>query len=301
VPMNRGNTISLSLPPFTRWVKRLILVYAAIYLLMAITEVASPLTHGWVSVYLGLIPKLVVRGMIWQLITYSFLHFQLLHLLFNALSLWMFGSQLESDWGSKRFLEFYFFCAVAAALTTVAMSYTHILGLSPVTTTIGASGGIYGLLVAFGVLYGESEIMMFPLPFRIKAKYFVWGIVFLTLVGAIQETGGVANFAHLGGLLFGYLYLRFLPRKGLMFSASESYFSFRNDYYRWKRRRAAKKFEVYMRQHDRDVHFDEHGNYVPPDDDPGKGNGGSKSGVGELETLAADLDGSPIFQFVKNS
>jgi membrane associated rhomboid family serine protease len=276
--MNRGNTISLSLPPFTRWVKRLILVYAGIYLFMAITEVTSPLAHEWVSVYLGLIPKLVVHGMVWQLVTYSFLHFQLLHLLFNALSLWMFGSQLESDWGSKRFLEFYFFCTIAAALTTVAMSYTHILGLSPVTTTIGASGGIYGLLVAFGVLYGESEIMMFPLPFRIKAKYFVWGIVFLTLVGAIQERGGVANFAHLGGLLFGYLYLKFLPRKGLMLSASESYFGYRNDYYRWKRRRAAKKFEVYMRQHDRDVHFDEHGNYIPPDDDPRKGNGGSKSG-----------------------
>jgi membrane associated rhomboid family serine protease len=278
VPMNRGNTISLSLPPFTRWVKRLILSYAAIYLLMAITEVAAPQAHDWVSVYLGLIPKLVVHGMIWQLITYSFLHFQLLHLIFNALSLWMFGSQIESDWGSKRFLEYYFFCTIAAALTTVAMSYTHILGLSPVTTTIGASGGIYGLLVAFGVLYGESEIMMFPLPFRIKAKYFVWGIVFLTLAGAIQERGGVANFAHLGGLLFGYLYLKFLPRKGLMLSASETYFSARNDYYRWKRRRAAKKFEVYMRQHDRDVHFDEHGNYVPPDDETGKGNGGSKSG-----------------------
>jgi membrane associated rhomboid family serine protease len=276
--MNRGRTISLSLPPFTRWVKRLILVYAAIYLLMVVTEVASPFAHEWVRVYLGLIPKLVVHGMVWQLITYSFLHFQLLHLLFNALALWMFGSQLESDWGSKRFVEYYFFCTVAAALTTVAVSYIHVPGLSPVTTTIGASGGIYGLLVAFGVLYGESEIMMFPLPFLIKAKYFVWGIVFLTLVGAIQETGGVANFAHLGGLLFGYLYLKFLPRKGLMLSASERYFSVRNEYYRWKRRRAAKKFEVYMSKHDRKVDFDEHGNYIPPDDGPRKGNGGSKSG-----------------------
>jgi membrane associated rhomboid family serine protease len=276
--MNRGNTISLSLPPFTRWVKRLILIYAGIYLLMALLDLASPFAHEWVRVYLALIPKLVMRGMVWQLITYSFLHFTLLHFLFNALALWMFGSQLESDWGSKRFLDFYFFCTVAAALTTVAVSYMHVPGLSPGTVTIGASGGIYGLLVAFGVLYGESEIIMFPLPFRIKAKYFVWGIVFLTLVGAIQETGGVANFAHLGGLLFGYLYLKFLPRKGLMLSASESYFSVRNDYYRWRRRRAAKKFEVYMRKHDRDVHFDEHGNYIPPDDDPRKGNGGSKSG-----------------------
>jgi membrane associated rhomboid family serine protease len=278
VPINRGRTISLSLPPFTRWVKRLILTYAGICLLMAILKVASPFSREWIIVYLGLIPKLVVHGMLWQLITYSFLHLELLHLLFNALSLWMFGSQLESDWGSKRFLEFYFFCTVAAALTTVAVSYTHILGLSPGTPTIGASGGIYGLLVAFGVMYGESEIMMFPLPFMIKAKYFIWGIVFLTLIGAIQETGGVNNFAHLGGLLFGYLYLKFLPRKGLLFASSERYFSARNEYYRWKRRRAAKKFEVYMQKHDRKVEFDEHGNYIPPDDGPRKGIGGSKSG-----------------------
>jgi membrane associated rhomboid family serine protease len=276
--MNRGRTISLSLPPFTRWVKRLILIYAAIYLVMAILEIASPYGHEWVRIYLALIPRLVVHGYIWQLITYSFLHFGLLHLIFNALALWMFGSQLESDWGSNRFLEFYFFCTVAAALTTVAVGYMHIPGLSPVTTTIGASGGIYGLLVAFGVLYGENEIMMFPLPFLIKAKYFIWGIVFLTLVGAIQETGGVANFAHLGGLLFGYLYLKFLPRRGLMYSASENYFSLRNSYYRWKRRRAAKKFEVYMSKHDRKVEFDEHGNYIPPDEAPRKSNGGSKSG-----------------------
>lgn len=276
--MNRGRTISLSLPPFTRWVKRLILAYAGIYLFLALSELAFPFARAWVLVYLALIPKLVVHGMVWQLITYSFLHFQLLHLLFNALALWMFGSQLESDWGSKRFTEYYFFCTVAAALTTVAMSYTRILSLSPGTPTIGASGGIYGLLVAFGVLYGENEIMMFPLPFLIKAKYFVWGIVFLTLVGAIQETGGVANFAHLGGLLFGYLYLKFMPPKGLTFSASEKFFSVRNEYYRWRRRRAAKKFEVYMRKHDRDVHFDDHGNYIPPDDDTRKGNGGSKSG-----------------------
>jgi membrane associated rhomboid family serine protease len=276
--MNRGRTISLSLPPFTRWVKRLILIYAAIYLVMAILEIASPYGHEWVRIYLALIPRLVVHGYIWQLITYSFLHFGLLHLIFNALALWMFGSQLESDWGSNRFLEFYFFCTVAAALTTVAVGYMHIPGLSPMTTTIGASGGIYGLLVAFGVLYGENEIMMFPLPFLIKAKYFIWGIVFLTLVGAIQETGGVANFAHLGGLLFGYLYLKFLPRRGLMYSASENYFSLRNSYYRWKRRRAAKKFEVYMSKHDRKVEFDEHGNYIPPDEAPRKSNGGSKSG-----------------------
>ena len=111
----------------------------------------------------------------------------------------------------------------------------------------------------------------------IKAKYLVIIIVFVVIIATFQPSqGGVANFAHLGGLFFGFLYVKLAPKKGLLFGLSERYFSARNSFYRWKRRRAAKKFEVYMRQHDRKVTFDEHGNYVPPDDD--KKNGGSKSG-----------------------
>ena len=104
---------------------------------------------------------------------------------------------------------------------------------------------------------------------RMSTKYF-----------AIGDRGGVAYLAHLGGLFFGYLYVKFSPARGMSgkFSLSEWYYGMKNSYYRSKRRRAAKKFEVYMRKHDRDVHFDEHGNYIPPDDGPRKGNGGSKSG-----------------------
>jgi hypothetical protein len=146
---------------------------------------------------------------------------------------------------------------------------------------VGASGGIYGILMAFGLIHGDREIMLFPIPFSIRAKYFVAAIAFIALVGAIGAASpgrgeAVAYFAHLGGLVFGFLYVKFLPRRGLAFGASERYFSLRNAYYRWKRRRAARKFEVYMRQHDRKVTFDEHGNYIPPEDD--KKNGGSKSG-----------------------
>ena len=195
------------------------------------------------------------------------------------LTLWMFGSQEEQDWGSRKFLEFYFFCVVGAALVSMGISYTPLPGASPGTPTIGASGGIYGLLIAFGMLYGDREIFLFPFPFSIKAKYLVAIIIFVVVVATFQPSqSGVANSAHLGGLLFGFLYVRFVPGRGLLFGFSERYFGLRNDYYRWKRRRAAKKFEVYMRQHDRDVHFDEHGNYIPPDDDVRKGNGGSKSG-----------------------
>jgi hypothetical protein len=121
---------------------------------------------------------------------------------------------------------------------------------------------------------------MIPFPFLIKAKYFVLILIVVTVAFAIGDRGGVAYLAHLGGLLFGYLYVKFAPGRGLSgrFSLSEWWYGLNNSYYRWKRRKAAKKFEVYMRKHDRDVHFDEHGNYIPPDDDPRKGNGGSKSG-----------------------
>ncbi len=276
--MNRGRSFSLSFPPFTRWVKRIILACAGMFLLQVVLQATAPRTAVDIQAYLGLVPALIFHyGFIWQVVTYSFLHAGLSHLLVNMLTLWMFGSQEEQDWGSRQFLEFYLFCVVGAALVTVGVAYAGLPGLSPTTITIGASGGVYGLLVAFGMLYGDREIFLFPFPFMIKAKYLVIIIVFVVIIATFQPSqGGVANFAHLGGLFFGFLYVKLAPKKGLLFGASEHYFSARNSYYRWKRRRAAKKFEVYMRQHDRKVTFDEHGNYIPPDED--KKNGGSKSG-----------------------
>ena len=277
--MYRGRTVSLSFPPFTHWVKRIVIACAAMYLFSTLLRLWSPRADDYLSVYLGLVPDLVVRhGMLWQFVTYSLLHANLWHLLMNMLTLWMFGAQEEMDWGSRKFLEFYLFCVVGAAALTVAVSFLHI-GLRADIPTVGASGGVYGVLVAFGMLYGEQEIFMFPFPVSIKAKYLIWIIVFLVVVSTMQPSqGGIANFAHLGGLLFGFLYIKFLPRRGLLLNTSEKYFSFRNSYYRWKRRRAARKFEVYMRDHNQSVQFDEHGNYIPPDESGKKPNGGSKSG-----------------------
>jgi membrane associated rhomboid family serine protease len=275
--MYRGRTLSLSFPPFTPWVKRIIIVCAGLYAFGLLLGLLSTSGYDLLIGYFSLVPRLAVqRGMLWQLVTYSLLHAGLWHLLMNMLTLWMFGAQEEMDWGSRRFIEFYLFCVVGAALVTIAVAYLH-LGMTPGTATLGASGGVYGVLAAFGVLYGDREVFLFPFPFSMKAKYLVLIIVFLVVISTLQPSqGGVANFAHLGGLAFGFAYVKFLPRRGLMFGASEKYFSFRNSYYRWKRRRAARKFEVYMRDHDRTVTFDEHGNYIPPDED--KKNGGSKSG-----------------------
>jgi membrane associated rhomboid family serine protease len=237
-----------------------------------------PQIEAYGEVYLGLVPTLTVHGYIWQLVTYSVLHASVGHLLVNMLMLWMFGAQEEMDWGGQRFLEFYLFCVVGAALVTVCVAYAGLSGLNPRTVTIGASGGIYGVLIAFGILYGEQTVFLFPIPISLKAKYLVAILIFLVIVATFQPSqGGVANFAHLGGLFFGFLYIKLVPKRGLTFVASEKFFGIRNNYYRWKRRRAARKFEVYMREHDRDVKFDDLGNYVPPEDRDKK-NGGSKSG-----------------------
>jgi membrane associated rhomboid family serine protease len=274
--MRRG-TISFSFPPFAGWVKRIIVTCTAIYLLQLILESAFHISFVPVEELFALIPVFVMKGYIWQLVTYSLLHAGFGHLFFNMLTLWFIGSYLERDFGPRRFIECYLFCVVGAALVTIAVAYTHFLGMDPRTGTVGASGGIFGLLMAFGVLYADQELMMFPLPFTIKAKYMVGIWIIVAIVAVFQPSHGVATFAHLGGLLFGFLFVKFLPRRGITYAASEQYFGARNWYYRWKRRRAAKKFEVYMRKHDRNVSFDEHGNYIPPDDE-NKKNGGSKSG-----------------------
>jgi membrane associated rhomboid family serine protease len=271
--------MTLSLPPFTKAVSWLIGINTAVFLLALLLDTLRIPFGAVLRDYFALIPIQVVQhGWIWQLVTYGVIHFDFWHWFGNMLGLWMFGAAIEQQWGSRRFLELFSLGVFGAALTTVALSYSHLLG-NPYRPTIGASGGVFAILIAFGMLFGENEIMMIPFPFTIKAKYFVGILIVVTLAFAMGGGGNVAYVAHLGGLLFGYLYVRRGPKAALVnVGVSERYYGLRNSYYRWKRRRAAKKFEVYMRQHDRDVHFDEHGNYIPPDDQTRKGNGGGKSG-----------------------
>ena len=115
---------------------------------------------------------------------------------------------------TRRFVELYSFGVVGAALTTIALSFAHALG-RPDSVTVGASGGVFAILIAFGVVFGENEILMIPFPISLKAKYFVAILIVVTLAFAIQGGGNVAYVAHLGGLFFGYIYVKFVPRSGL--------------------------------------------------------------------------------------
>lgn len=135
----------------------------------------------------------------WQLVTYGFLHGDLGHLFFNMFALWMFGVQLENTWGSKRFALFYFVCVIGAALIQIAVMWG-----APIPT-LGASGGVFGILLGFGMMFPNHTIMLLIPPIPVKAKYLVIGYGLLELWAAVSGTqAGVANFAHLGGMLFGF-------------------------------------------------------------------------------------------------
>lgn len=269
--------MTLSFPPFTRAVIWLLGINTAIYLSLAAFGSFSMV--NWVYDHVGLVPNRAVLHLeVWQIVTYSFIHVNFWHWFGNMLGIWMFGSTFESSWRTRRFLELYFTGVIGAAITTILLSFAHIL-ISPNQSTVGASGGVFAILMAYGMVFGENEIFLFPFPFLIKAKYFVLILIVVTVAFAISGGGSTAYLAHLGGLFFGYLYVKFgaTRKTSQPASPSEWYYGLKNSYYRWKRRRAARKFEVYMRKHDRDVKFDDLGNYIPPDDRDKK-NGGSKSG-----------------------
>ncbi len=138
----------------------------------------------------------------WQLISYGFLHGGLAHLFFNMFALYMFGLPIERLWGTRRFLIFYFFCMVGAAVVQLVVA-----GISgEVYPTIGASGAVFGLLLAYGMMYPNATIMLLIPPIPMKAKYFVVGYGALTLFFGMTGTApGIAHFAHLGGMLFGFI------------------------------------------------------------------------------------------------
>ena len=275
--------MTLSFPPFTRAIKILIAINAAVYFLgLILVAIGQGSFANVIFAPLVLRAHDVVHGHIYQLLTYGFLHAGFFHLFFNMLMLWMFGSMLETAWGSRRFMEFFLFGVLGAGLGTVVLAYTlgSIIHLSPGTATLGASGGIYAIFMAAAMLFGDQEVYMFPFPFSIRLKYLVGILAFVALAGALGDSGGTANAAHLCGLLFGYLYVKFVPARGLLFSASEFSYGLTNRYYRWKRRRAGRKFQVYMKKHNQDPsdYFDEYGNFRPPEDKGKKKNGGSTGG-----------------------
>lgn len=189
----------------------------------------------------------------YQLLTYMFMHGGYTHLLFNMFTLWMFGSVMERTWGPKRFLIYYLVCGIGAGLLQeISQTFFVYYGVSPAPesfsqfleisnmpadtylqqqlntmTTVGASGSIYGILLAFGMTYPEERMFIIPIPFPIKAKWLVVGYAGIEIALALSNSGdGVAHVAHLGGMLFGFFLIRYWrksAKRQTSFSGWESY------------------------------------------------------------------------------
>ena len=189
------------MPPIPRVTKTLLIVCVAIYFAARLL----PGVFGPVEAMLALWPLDSGRFMPWQVVTYGFLHGSEFHLFFNMLGLWMFGSEIERLWGERRYLQFLLASLLTAALTQLLV--TFVMG-SPYPT-VGASGALYGLLLAFGMLFPNRTIVpLFP-PIPMKARTFVIVFGVLELVLGLTGRSGVAHFAHLGGMLGGFLMIRY--------------------------------------------------------------------------------------------
>jgi len=237
----RGRTRApgiLYAPGFPKGVKWLLVSNVAVFILgffLQLVQLDRPLG------ILALVPSEVVHYLfVWQLATYMFLHGGFGHIIWNMLALWMFGADLERAWGTRKFIRFYFFCGIGAGICVVLLNYLLPAPWgNPSVGTIGCSGAIFGILLAYAMLYPDRTILWgFLIP--IQVKYFVLIIGAIAFMMSFQPGTGVSNFAHLGGLLFAYI---FMKSPNMSFDLAGP---IRRQHRNWKLRQAKRKFQVYL-------------------------------------------------------
>ena len=207
-----------SIPKTPQTIKILIYINASLYILSLIFLIFGVN----LSTLLGVVPYLVLKKYYaWQFVTYMFMHGSIFHLLFNMLMLWMLGTELYIVWGNKFFLKYYFICGIGAGLAVVFLSFLN--KASFITPTIGSSGAIFGLLLAYGVIFKNKVLYVFGLvPVKANKLVIIMGAIELVSLLS-QENPSISHLAHLGGLLTGLIYLRFKT---------------------WQRNKAAKKLRI---------------------------------------------------------
>ena len=228
--------------------RNLLIINVLVYLLASVVQLGGKSLTDWGALHFFMASDFHL----YQFITYQFLHGGFTHLFFNMFALWMFGCVIENVWGPKKFIFYYIFCGVGAGLCQELVQYIsfaadgltsldpnqmlnvngqHLMTVDQVmnlSSTIGASGAVYGILLAFGMTFPNERIFIFPLPIPIKAKWFVAIYAIIEFVSAMSSVGdGVAHMAHIGGMLFGFLlilYWRKRPNSYFNVDATRQFF-----------------------------------------------------------------------------
>ncbi len=270
--MPRRTTSEFGFPPFQGAVRQIIIASVAIYIVILLLEAFAP-SYGSLVFAVGSLSPMVRAGWLWQLVTYPFMAQDPWRFVVSLSGIYFLGPAVEARIGYTRFLNFFFGTVVISALIGIALSFTGVVGQGSAFSMIAVANA---LLMVFYLFAPDAPIMAF-FVLQIPVKWLVLLFIALETAYLLLSHFNLFYCVALAGFGAGYIwYALFLSRRTSV-GVSERFFGLRNYYYRWKRRRAARKFEVYMRDRDRTVTFDEHGNYVPPDDKEKK-NGGSKSG-----------------------
>jgi membrane associated rhomboid family serine protease len=271
--MPRNTYSAMGLPPFRGAVRQIILSCVAIYIFILLLLAFVP-GVGNAVLEIGMLQSEHVRhGWLWQLVTYPFMAEDPWAFALSLIGIYFLGPSVEDRLGYGRFYTFFFGSVVCSGAAGVLLSFTNVLAHGAAFSVAAATNAIFMVFY----LFNPDAPMLAFFVLQIPIKWLL--LLFAAIETAYLLLSHFSMFycVALSGFGIGYLwYSLFLTRRTTI-GISERYYGLRNSYYRWKRRRAARKFEVYMRDHDRTVTFDEHGNYIPPED-VDKKNGGSKSG-----------------------
>ncbi len=262
--------ISLMFPPFRGVTRRLILISVVVYFATAALRLVSEQFQGLVLGFFRLHAGQALHPQIWQLVTYPFVQDAFFSVLLSLLSLWFFATALEEDRGSRWLLEFFLVTSVVGGIIATVISLAvgdRVEGLGRDVAAAGMWPFVLAVMVAYGKLHANERVNVNFL-FWIKAKYLaaIYVLFYLAMELTSQEKFGAL--VALCDALVGYAFVVWAPRRGMRVGISERWFGLRNAYYRAKRRRAAKKFTVYMRKQGKDVSLDDDGRYVDPDGKP---------------------------------
>lgn len=273
MPFRSNGPVTLALPAFRGVTRQIILTVLAVFFARLVLGVISPGTATTLADFFVLHSEEAVRHMPWQLFTYPFISSGLIGTLFAVLSIWFFGSALEDERGGRWLIEYLLTATIGGGLIACLLSWlggSRIAGLSGDQRGASLWPAALALLLAYAHFHAEQQLT-FNFILRIRAKYLA--AIYLLLYLAMALIGGdrFGALLALSNALAGFCFLRLAPYKGVRAAISERWYAARNVLLRSKRRRAARKFTVYMREQGRDANIDSDGHYIAPEDLPRPG------------------------------